>query len=90
MREIRNLAGINIGYSHARRGYYIEDENVFGETALMRMVEAFEMFRSLNMAHTVFYCFKLPFIRISIFQFYVLYRNISHFSHFFETLTLFF
>ena len=50
LREIRNLVGINIEYSHSRRGYYIEDDNVFGKTALMRIVESFEMFRSLNMA----------------------------------------
>ena len=49
-REIRNLVGISIEYSHARRGYYIESDNVFGKTALMNMVESFEMFRSLNMA----------------------------------------
>ena len=49
MREIRNLVGISIEYSHARRGYYIEEDNAFGKTALMRMVESFEIFRSLNM-----------------------------------------
>ena len=50
IREIRNLVGISIEYSYAKRGYYIEEDNVFGKTALMRMVESFEMFRSLNMA----------------------------------------
>ena len=50
LREIRNLVGISIEYSHARRGYYIENDNAFGKTALMRMVETFEMFRSLNIA----------------------------------------
>jgi len=49
-REIRNLVGISIEYSHARRGYYIDVDTDFGKTALMRMVETFEMFRSMNMA----------------------------------------
>jgi len=51
LREIRNLVGISIEYSYSRRGYYIEGDHVFGEKALISMVEAFEMFRSLNMAH---------------------------------------
>ncbi len=50
LREIRNLVGIGIEYSRSMRGYYIEGDNVFGETALLRMVESFEMFHSLNVA----------------------------------------
>jgi predicted DNA-binding transcriptional regulator YafY len=50
LREIRNLVGISIEYSRSQRGYYIEGDNAFGETALMRMMESFEMFRSLNVA----------------------------------------
>ncbi len=50
LREIRNLVGIGIEYSRSRRGYYIEGDNAFGETALLRMVESFEMFHSLNVA----------------------------------------
>jgi predicted DNA-binding transcriptional regulator YafY len=50
LREIRNLVGISIEYSRSMRGYYIERDNVFGETTLMRMMDSFEMFRSLNVA----------------------------------------
>jgi predicted DNA-binding transcriptional regulator YafY len=53
LREIRNLVGVNIEYSTSKRGYYIEGDNVFGKTALQRMVESFEMFRSLNVAQNL-------------------------------------
>ncbi len=52
-REIRNLIGISIEYSHARRGYYIEEENTFGEMALMRMLESFDLYQSLNIAQDI-------------------------------------
>jgi len=48
LREIRNLAGISIEYSYLQRGYYIEEDNAFGEKTLRNMVESFEMFHSLN------------------------------------------
>ena len=50
LREIRNLAGISIEYSHARRGYHIEGENTFGESTLMQLIEQFELYRSLDAA----------------------------------------
>ena len=34
LREIRNLVGISIEYSHAKRGYYIKGDKVFGEKAI--------------------------------------------------------
>jgi predicted DNA-binding transcriptional regulator YafY len=48
-REIRNLWGVSIEYSRAERGYYIEDDNHLGKTALFEMVNAFELLRSVNM-----------------------------------------
>jgi predicted DNA-binding transcriptional regulator YafY len=53
LREIRNLVGISIEYSRSMRGYYIEGDNAFGSEALQRMVESFEMFRSLNVAQNL-------------------------------------
>lgn len=50
IREIRNVFGIDIEYSKAQRGYYIlqnENENM----NFQRMMEAFDMFNSLNLAH---------------------------------------
>ena len=51
LREIRNLCGVNIEYSPSKRGYYIEDDSAaFGELAILRMVESFEVYHSLNIA----------------------------------------
>ena len=50
MREIRNLVGIGIEYSRLNHGYYIESDNAFGKTALLRIMESFEMYSSLNIA----------------------------------------
>lgn len=50
IREISNLFGINIEYSKTNRGYYIhqsESENM----NFHRMMEAFDLFNSLNLAH---------------------------------------
>ena len=49
IKEIRNVFGIDIEYSKAQRGYYIsqnENENM----NFQRMMEAFDMFNSLNLA----------------------------------------
>lgn len=50
IREIRNVFGIDIEYSKANKGYFIsqsETENM----NFQRMIEAFDMFNSLNLAH---------------------------------------
>lgn len=50
IREIRNLFGIDVEYSKSAKGYYIsqtESENM----NFQRMMEAFDMFTSLNLAH---------------------------------------
>ncbi len=57
-REIINLFGIDIEYSKAHKGYYIsqtEAENM----NFQRMVEAFDMFNSLNLAQDL-----TPFIHL--------------------------
>ena len=49
IKEIRNLFGVDIEYSKAQKGYYIlqsEMENM----SFQRMIEAFDMFNSLNLA----------------------------------------
>lgn len=50
LKEIRNIFGIDIEYSKSQKGYYIiqsETENM----NFQRMMEAFDMFNSLNLAH---------------------------------------
>ena len=57
-REIRNIFGIDIVYSKSAKGYYIsqsETENM----NFQRMMEAFDMFNSLNLAHDL-----TPFIHL--------------------------
>lgn len=57
-REIRNLFGIDIEYSRSHKGYYIsqtESENM----NFQRMMEAFDMFNSLNLAQDL-----TPFIHL--------------------------
>jgi predicted DNA-binding transcriptional regulator YafY len=49
LREIRNIFGIDIEYSKSQKGYYVshnENENM----NFQRMIEAFDMFNSLNLA----------------------------------------
>src|SRR5690606_31350284 len=49
IKEIRNVFGIDIEYSKTNKGYYIsqsETENM----NFQRMMEAFDMFNSLNLA----------------------------------------
>ncbi len=57
-KEIRNLFGIEIEYSKSRKGYFIsqsENENM----NFQRMMEAFDMFNSLNLAQDL-----TPFIHL--------------------------
>jgi predicted DNA-binding transcriptional regulator YafY len=58
LKEIRNLFGIDIEYSKSQKGYYIsqsEAENM----NFQRMMEAFDMFNSLNLAQDL-----KPFIHL--------------------------
>jgi predicted DNA-binding transcriptional regulator YafY len=58
LKEIRNVFGIDIEYSRTNRGYYIsqsEAENM----NFQRMIEAFDMFNSLNLAQDL-----TPFIHL--------------------------
>ena len=50
IKEISNVFGIDIEYSKSQKGYFIsqnENENM----NFQRMMEAFDMFNSLNLAH---------------------------------------
>lgn len=49
IREIRNLFGIDITYSRARKGYVISQDQAENMN-FQRMMEAFDMFQSLNLA----------------------------------------
>ena len=58
MKVIRNVFGIDIEYSKSNKGYYIsqiETENM----NFQRMIEAFDMFNSLNLAQDL-----MPFIHL--------------------------
>lgn len=58
IKEIRNVFGIDIEYSKSQKGYFIsqnENENM----NFQRMMEAFDMFNSLNLAHDL-----TPFIHL--------------------------
>lgn len=58
LREIRNIFGIDIEYSKSQKGYFIarsEMENL----SFQRMMEAFDMFNSLNLAQDL-----KPFIHL--------------------------
>lgn len=58
LKEIRNVFGIDIEYSKSNKGYYIsqsETENM----NFQRMIEAFDMFNSLNLAQDL-----TPFIHL--------------------------
>ena len=58
IKEIRNVFGIDIEYSKSQKGYFIsqnENENM----NFQRMMEAFEMFNSLNLAQDL-----TPFIHL--------------------------
>lgn len=49
LREIRNVFGIDIMYSKARKGYFIRTQES-ESTNFQRMMEAFDMFNSLNIS----------------------------------------
>lgn len=58
IKEIRNVFGIDIEYSRSQKGYFIsqnENENM----NFQRMIEAFDMFNSLNLAQDL-----TPFIHL--------------------------
>lgn len=58
LKEIRNLFGVDIEYAKRYKGYYIvQDEN--DNMNFQRMMEAFDMFNSLNMAQDL-----KPFIHL--------------------------
>lgn len=52
LKEIRNLFGIDIYYSKSNKGYFIENNN-FENLNFQRMMEAFDVFQSLNIAQDV-------------------------------------
>jgi len=49
IREIRNMFGIDISYCRSQKGYYIA-QSEFENMNFQRMMEAFDMFNSLNLA----------------------------------------
>ena len=49
IREIRNLFGIDIEYSRSKKGYFISQSEA-EQMNFQRMIEAFDMFNSLNLA----------------------------------------
>src|SRR5664279_1906682 len=49
IRDIRNLFGVDIEYSKSSKGYFIS-QNETENMNFQRMVEAFDMFNSLNLA----------------------------------------
>lgn len=58
IREIRNIFGIDIEYSTANKGYFIL-QNEMENMNFQRMIEAFDMFNSLNLAQDL-----TPFIHL--------------------------
>lgn len=46
-KEIRDLFGIEIGYSKSTKGYYLEQQEI-ENAGFLRMVESFEIFNTLN------------------------------------------
>lgn len=49
VKEIKNLFGLDIDYSKSQKGYFISHNESFDRTT-QNMVEAFDMFNSLNLA----------------------------------------
>ena len=58
LKEIRNIFGIDIEYSASAKGYYISQDEI-GNMNFERMIEAFDMFNSLNLAQDL-----KPFIHL--------------------------
>ncbi|MEI6487744.1 MAG: WYL domain-containing protein [Bacteroidota bacterium] len=58
LKEIRNIFGIDIEYSPSSKGYFISQDEI-GNMNFERMIEAFDMFNSLNLAQDL-----KPFIHL--------------------------
>lgn len=58
IREIRNIFGVDIEYSTKNKGYFIS-QNEMENMNFQRMIEAFDMFNSLNLAQDL-----TPFIHL--------------------------
>lgn len=58
IKEIRNIFGIDIGYSKSQKGYFIS-QNEMENMNFQRMIEAFDIFNSLNLAQDL-----KPFIHL--------------------------
>jgi len=58
IREVRNVFGIDIEYSKSLKGYYITQSDT-ENMSFQRMIEAFDMFNSLNLAQDL-----TPFIHL--------------------------
>ncbi len=58
IREIRNIFGIDIEYSKSNKGYFI-DQSAGENMNFQRMIEAFDMFNSLNLAQDL-----TPFVHL--------------------------
>lgn len=52
IREIRTLFGIDITYDSSRKGYFINDTG-YGASGFQQMIEAFEVFNSMNMVNDI-------------------------------------
>ena len=58
LKEIRNIFGIDIEYSPSLKGYFISQDEI-GNMNFERMIEAFDLFNSLNLAQDL-----KPFIHL--------------------------
>ncbi len=58
LKEIRNIFGIDIEYSASAKGYFISQDEI-GNMNFERMIEAFDMFNSINLAQDL-----KPFIHL--------------------------
>jgi predicted DNA-binding transcriptional regulator YafY len=58
IKEIRNIFGVDIEYSKSQKGYFIS-QNEMENMNFQRMIEAFDMFNSLNLAQDL-----KPFIHL--------------------------
>ena len=58
LKEIRNIFGIDIEYSPSSKGYFISQDEI-GNLNFERMIEAFDLFNSLNLAQDL-----KPFIHL--------------------------
>ena len=58
IKEIRNLFGVDINYSTKNKGYYIDEGGVVNNN-FQRMIEAFDLFTSLNITQDI-----SPFVQL--------------------------